>query len=163
MSQIGLTESVSGDAKRFEVWLKGRQEVYTLQASTIGVKEMWVAEIKRVLFNQLEKLKGDQIARYNIRHQSLWQKSSCEAPNITHCSLRRTECFELPLNDSNRNTNIRSEKTCLSDQNIVNGPSVQDQHEKNSWSSDCSDIDEDETINPVSNAIKLKKKYILFS
>ncbi|XP_039148323.1 uncharacterized protein LOC6733150 isoform X2 [Drosophila simulans] len=177
MSQIGLTESVSGDAKRFEVWLKGRQEVYTLQASTIGVKEMWVAEIKRVLFNQLEKLKGDQIARYNIRNQSLWQKSSCEAPNITHCSLGRKKCFELPPNDSNRNTNIRSVKTCLSDQNILNGPFVHDQIENNSWSSDCSDIDEDKTSNPIlmqktgqqkllwnrssSHQVFIKSKYIL--
>ncbi|EDV59894.1 uncharacterized protein LOC6541768 isoform X1 [Drosophila erecta] len=147
MSQVGLTESVHGDEKRFEVWLKGRQEVYTLQAPTIGVKDMWVAEIKRVLFNQLEKLKGDQIAKYNVRHQSLWQKTSCKTPNITLCPSRKS--LEHPVNDSNRNTKSRSDKTCSSDKNIVNELSVKDQHENSSWSSDCSDIDNDERTNPI--------------
>ncbi|EDW99482.2 uncharacterized protein LOC6539116 isoform X1 [Drosophila yakuba] len=149
MSQVGLTETVNSDAKRFEVWLKGRQEVYTLQAPTIGVKQMWVAEIKRVLFNQLVKLKGDQIAKYNLRHQSLWQKTYIEAPNFTRCPSKRKKSLQRPFNYSNRNSNSISEKTCFSDKNIVNGLSVKEQHGNSSWSSDCSDFDEGETSNPV--------------
>lgn len=75
MSQIGLTESVRGDNKRFEVWLQGRQEVHTLQAPTIEIKHKWVAEIKRVLLNQLEELKGEKIKQYNLSHRSLSQPS----------------------------------------------------------------------------------------
>ena len=30
-SQIGLTERVRGDKKKFEIWLHGRSEVYTIQ------------------------------------------------------------------------------------------------------------------------------------
>ncbi|XP_041675597.1 guanine nucleotide exchange factor DBS-like [Drosophila eugracilis] len=37
ISKIGLTESLRGDASRFEIWLKGRQEVYTLKGETIGI------------------------------------------------------------------------------------------------------------------------------
>lgn len=67
MSQIGLTESVKGDMKKFEVWLKGRQEVYTIQAASLEQKQAWVNEIKRVLLSQLEELKGEKIKQYSTR------------------------------------------------------------------------------------------------
>lgn len=69
MSQIGLTESVRGDSRRFEVWLQGRQEVHTFQALTIEIKNKWVSEIKRVLLNQLEELKGEKIKQYGLPHK----------------------------------------------------------------------------------------------
>jgi pleckstrin homology domain-containing family G member 4 len=69
MSQIGLTESVRGDPRKFEVWLQGRQEVHTLQAVTLDIKIKWVAEIKRVLLNQLEELKGEKIKQYGLNHK----------------------------------------------------------------------------------------------
>lgn len=70
MSQIGLTESVRGDARRFEIWLQGRQEVHTIQATSVEVKNKWVAEIKRVLFNQLEELKGEKIKQYGLNNNT---------------------------------------------------------------------------------------------
>lgn len=60
MSQIGLTESVKGDARRFEIWLQGRAEVHTIQAPNIDVKQSWVRQIKGVLMSQLAELKGKQ-------------------------------------------------------------------------------------------------------
>lgn len=65
MSQIGLTESVKGDGRKFEVWLQGRQEVHTIQAVNIEQKQAWVNEIKGVLFNQLQELKGEKIKQYS--------------------------------------------------------------------------------------------------
>lgn len=64
MSEIGLTESVKGDPKKFEIWLQGRQEVHTIQASNIDQKNAWVNEIKNILFNQLEEIKGEKIKQY---------------------------------------------------------------------------------------------------
>jgi hypothetical protein len=72
MSQIGLTESVRGDTKKFEVWLNGRAEVHTFQAATCEIKGKWVAEIKRVLMNQLTELKDEKIKQYgnaNANHR----------------------------------------------------------------------------------------------
>lgn len=69
MSQIGLTESVRGDSRRFEVWLQGRQEVHTFQALTVDIKNKWVSEIKRVLLNQLEELKGEKNKQYGLPHR----------------------------------------------------------------------------------------------
>lgn len=60
MSQIGLTESVKGDARRFEIWLQGRAEVHTIQAPSVDVKQSWVRQIKGVLMSQLAELKGKQ-------------------------------------------------------------------------------------------------------
>lgn len=64
MSEIGITESVRGDPRRFEVWLEGRSEVHTIQASTLEIKNMWVKEINNVLFNQLKLLKNEKIMQY---------------------------------------------------------------------------------------------------
>ena len=64
MSKIGLTETVRGDSKKFEVWLEGRQEIYIIQAVTIEQKDAWVREIKKVLFEQLTELKGEKLRQY---------------------------------------------------------------------------------------------------
>lgn len=64
MSQIGLTETVKGDARRFEVWLQGRQEVHIIQATNLEQKHAWVNEIKKVLYSQLEEIKGEKIKQY---------------------------------------------------------------------------------------------------
>lgn len=31
MSAVGITENVKGDAKKFEIWYNGREEVYIIQ------------------------------------------------------------------------------------------------------------------------------------
>lgn len=69
MSQIGLTEKAKGDARKFEVWLQGRQEIYTILSPTVDVKELWVKEIKKVLFDQFEYLKEENIKQYSVKMQ----------------------------------------------------------------------------------------------
>lgn len=70
MSLIGLTESVRGDPRRFEVWLQGRAEVHTFQAATVEIKGKWVNQIKKVLMNQLEELKDEKNKQYgNANHR----------------------------------------------------------------------------------------------
>ncbi|KZS15196.1 putative Guanine nucleotide exchange factor DBS [Daphnia magna] len=67
MSEVGLTETVhsgkGSDARKFELWLQGRHEVWVLQAPARDVKETWITEIKRVLLNQFHQLKGQTIAQ----------------------------------------------------------------------------------------------------
>lgn len=64
MSKIGLTETVKGDPRKFEVWLEGRQEIYIIQAVTVEQRDIWVKEIKKVLFEQLKELKGEKLRQY---------------------------------------------------------------------------------------------------
>uniref|UniRef100_A0A6P4FMQ7 Guanine nucleotide exchange factor DBS-like n=1 Tax=Drosophila rhopaloa TaxID=1041015 RepID=A0A6P4FMQ7_DRORH len=163
MLQIGLTESVRGDTKRFEVWLKGRQEVYTLQAPTIDVKIKWVAEIKRVLLNQLEELKGEKIKQYSLSHQGLRQTTSWDTPNVIVCPPSRTISFEASSETSNLKSNgssIDNNSRFTSINNNVNGDLDKDQQEKCSCSSDCSNSEDelslmDENISPGSTFLAL--------
>ncbi|XP_061385707.1 guanine nucleotide exchange factor DBS-like isoform X4 [Danaus plexippus] len=79
MSQIGLTESVKGDPRKFEVWRQGRSEVHTITAPTTDVKRSWVERIKRVLLDQLHELKGERVRQYAAHHhRTLIQTSSWE-------------------------------------------------------------------------------------
>ncbi|KAI5615837.1 guanine nucleotide exchange factor DBS isoform X4, partial [Silurus asotus] len=57
MSAVGITENVKGDAKKFEIWYNGREEVYIIQASSMDIKNTWVSEIRKVLTGQLEACK----------------------------------------------------------------------------------------------------------
>lgn len=59
LSQVGLTEKLKGDKRKFELWSKGREEVVIIQAPTMEVKEVWVKEIKRVLMNQFDQIKSE--------------------------------------------------------------------------------------------------------
>jgi hypothetical protein len=62
MSEIGLTETVRGDGKTFEVWLGRRSEVYTIQAANPTEKQAWVEQIKNLLLHQLTQLKMKQFS-----------------------------------------------------------------------------------------------------
>ncbi|XP_034943713.1 guanine nucleotide exchange factor DBS-like isoform X2 [Chelonus insularis] len=84
MSQIGLTESVKGDVRRFEVWLQGRAEVHTIQAPNIDIKHAWIQQIKGVLMSQLAELKGKQNNAFaKSTHKPLRQTISWEPQNIS--------------------------------------------------------------------------------
>ncbi|XP_038207583.1 guanine nucleotide exchange factor DBS-like isoform X6 [Zerene cesonia] len=76
MSQIGLTESVKGDPRKFEVWRQGRAEVHTITAPSADAKRAWVERIKRVLLDQLHELKGERGRQYAAHHRTLIQTSS---------------------------------------------------------------------------------------
>ncbi|KAH8320305.1 hypothetical protein KR074_003074, partial [Drosophila pseudoananassae] len=141
MSEVGLTESVRGDTKRFEVWLQGRQEVHVLQAPSIDVKMKWVSEIKRVLLNQLEELKGEKIKQYNLSHRGLMQTTSWDTSNVNFGAINHIgldECLELPNRKSNcselSTDNEKVGNTCK------NG---KDSLEKGGWSSDYSNSDDE--------------------
>ncbi|XP_041450328.1 guanine nucleotide exchange factor DBS isoform X8 [Drosophila obscura] len=141
MSLIGLTESVRGDTKRFEVWLQGRQEVHTLQAATVDLKNKWVAEIKRVLLNQLEELKGEKIKQYSLNHRGLRQTTSWDTPNII---LANTISFDAGSESSNRNSNCSSDDNAgAASINSHSGAADKEQHEVCGWSSDCSNSEDE--------------------
>ena len=59
-NNIGLTETVKGDKRKFELWSHGRTEVFTFQAGSIAVKEAWVEQVKKVLMSQFDVIKGQR-------------------------------------------------------------------------------------------------------
>ncbi|XP_052854722.1 uncharacterized protein LOC128263675 isoform X2 [Drosophila gunungcola] len=135
MSQIGLTESLRGEAKRFEVWFQGRQEVYTLQATTVDIKQKWVSEIKRLLLNQLEELKGEKIKQHSLKSADLRQRTSWDTPNIILGPPNRTTSSEESLRTFNRNIIGSIEN--------IERFTDKDQRKICCWSSDCSNSEDE--------------------
>ncbi|XP_044937203.1 guanine nucleotide exchange factor DBS isoform X1 [Mustela putorius furo] len=74
MAAVGITESVKGDVRKFEIWCNGREEVYIVQAPTPEVKAAWVSEIRKVLTSQL------QACREASQHRALEQSQSLPLP-----------------------------------------------------------------------------------
>ncbi|RUS89998.1 hypothetical protein EGW08_002265 [Elysia chlorotica] len=60
LSQVGLTEKIKDDKRKFELWLRGREEVYIIQAPDMATKDVWTKEIKRVLLSQFDHLKANR-------------------------------------------------------------------------------------------------------
>nr|XP_041631624.1 guanine nucleotide exchange factor DBS isoform X5 [Drosophila kikkawai] len=153
MSLIGLTETVRSDTKRFEIWTQGRQEVHILQAPTQNVKKQWVAEIKRVLLNQLEELKGEKIKQYSLNHQGLRQTTSWDTTNTILDTPNRALRSDASSETNKRNSNSSSidfEPTTSS--NSVNDLSNKDQLENCGWSSDCSNSEDELSLTEENNS-----------
>ncbi|XP_015596435.1 guanine nucleotide exchange factor DBS isoform X2 [Cephus cinctus] len=147
MSQIGLTESVKGDARRFEIWLQGRAEVHTIQAPSIDVKQSWVQQIKGVLMSQLAELKGKQ-------NTALGQSNHKYVSSTVYCPYEVTEWVLFrPLRQTiswEAQSSVSGSLRTLS----VDGSSVishitdvsQSTEEDVAWSSENSNSDDEDTF-----------------
>ncbi|KAG5677170.1 hypothetical protein PVAND_006951 [Polypedilum vanderplanki] len=149
MSQIGLTNTVRGDPKKFELWLEGRSEVHTFQAPTTEIKQKWVAEIGRVLMYQLTILKDEQDKKRNVNNRPLKPSKSvtCDAPlptvnerakSIDSSADNLTKRITSPITvDDTNNTPSRNSTV------ISASSSEHDNHENNAWSSDYSNSEDE--------------------
>ncbi|VEN49521.1 unnamed protein product [Callosobruchus maculatus] len=133
MSQIGLTESVKGDPRKFEVWLQGRQEVHTIQAANVDQKNTWVNEIKKVLFNQLEEIRGEKIKQYALSHNN---HSSRPLRQTTSWEKQKQHVPVVPIIDRQRALSCDTQHTHSAEADTSDFQGTQN------WSSDDDD-DED--------------------
>uniref|UniRef100_A0A2I3HAX1 Guanine nucleotide exchange factor DBS n=1 Tax=Nomascus leucogenys TaxID=61853 RepID=A0A2I3HAX1_NOMLE len=83
MNAVGITETVKGDDKKYEIWYNAREEVYIVQAPTPEIKAAWVNEIRKVLTSQL------QACREASQHRALEQSQSLPLPAPTSTSPSR--------------------------------------------------------------------------
>uniref|UniRef100_A0A8C3YHJ3 MCF.2 cell line derived transforming sequence n=1 Tax=Catagonus wagneri TaxID=51154 RepID=A0A8C3YHJ3_9CETA len=65
MDEVGITEYVKGDNRKFELWYAGKEEVYIVQASNIDVKMTWLKEIRSILLKQQELMTVQKREQYN--------------------------------------------------------------------------------------------------
>nr|XP_025131981.1 proto-oncogene DBL isoform X5 [Bubalus bubalis] len=65
MDELGITEYVKGDNRKFEIWNAGKEEVYIVQASNIDMKMMWLKEIRNILLKQQELLTVKKREQHN--------------------------------------------------------------------------------------------------
>ncbi|XP_059858436.1 proto-oncogene DBL isoform X2 [Delphinus delphis] len=65
MDEVGITEYVKGDDRKFEIWYAGKEEVYIVQASNVDVKMMWLKEIRSILLKQQELMTVKKQEQHN--------------------------------------------------------------------------------------------------
>ncbi|KAM9041094.1 proto-oncogene DBL isoform 2-T2 [Megaptera novaeangliae] len=65
MDEVGITEYVKGDNRKFEIWYAGKEEVYIVQASNVDVKMTWLKEIRSILLKQQELMTVKKQEQHN--------------------------------------------------------------------------------------------------
>ncbi|XP_071951044.1 guanine nucleotide exchange factor DBS-like isoform X5 [Antedon mediterranea] len=55
VQDLGITEHVKGDRRKFELWLQDKSEIHIIQAVNDETKVTWVKEIRELLHSQLEE------------------------------------------------------------------------------------------------------------
>ena len=58
MALMNLRDPGDRHGLQFQITIHGQNKLYTLQATTKEVREMWVKEIKRLLLAQFSLMKG---------------------------------------------------------------------------------------------------------
>nr|XP_005896958.1 PREDICTED: proto-oncogene DBL isoform X6 [Bos mutus] len=90
MDELGITEYVKGDNRKFEIWNAGKEEVYIVQASNIDMKMMWLKEIRTILLKQQELLTVKKREQHN---QLTEQNHFSSQQNDESPSRRWLSCF----------------------------------------------------------------------
>ncbi|XP_023489186.1 proto-oncogene DBL isoform X6 [Equus przewalskii] len=65
MDEVGITEYVKGDNRKFEIWYAGKEEVYIVQAPNLDVKMTWLKEIRSILLKQQELMTVKRREQHN--------------------------------------------------------------------------------------------------
>ncbi|XP_057574004.1 proto-oncogene DBL isoform X2 [Hippopotamus amphibius kiboko] len=79
MDEVGITEYVKGDNRKFEIWYAGKEEVYIVQASNVDVKMMWLKEIRNILLKQQELMTVKKREQHNqLTEQNLSSQRNVE-------------------------------------------------------------------------------------
>nr|XP_015816834.2 proto-oncogene DBL [Nothobranchius furzeri] len=96
MSAVGITETIKGDVKKFEISYSGREVVYLIQAPTVEAKVAWMTEIQKILTNQ-PRLHQDEAPSLPASDNLLYDSSSevCVSwggASVEGCSA----CLPLP-------------------------------------------------------------------
>ncbi|KAL1493421.1 hypothetical protein ABEB36_011480 [Hypothenemus hampei] len=131
MSQIGLTETVKGDPRRFEIWLQGRHEVYIIQAANFEQKQIWINEIKKLLYSQLEEMKGEKIKQYGA---------------VTHLPLRQTTSWETKKNTGLNGEGMLRAMSCDNEGPVNNLDEGVECSEPGNSSSDASNSEDEDVV-----------------
>ncbi|KAG9263221.1 proto-oncogene DBL-like [Astyanax mexicanus] len=148
MSAVGITESIKGDVKKFEIWYSGREEVYVVQAPTVEVKQAWLSEIRKILTSQQKNLSENSYSsvdqpQYPPLADSVERMPVCMPWSSTHiagCS----GCFDLVPHSKLQGAPASSEESdrsspALTDP-VVFSPHPQ-QHNRRSWPGTSNSVD----------------------
>ena len=83
-ASLGVSGSLKGDEKKLELWVNGRNEIYTLEAKNKQAKENFAAELRKVVIRQKEiQRSADQ------RTNGVQQQVNKYKMNEKYCGLSR--------------------------------------------------------------------------
>ncbi|XP_072033111.1 guanine nucleotide exchange factor DBS-like [Amphiura filiformis] len=121
-SEIGLTEYVKGDKKKFELWLGGREAVYTFLAPNENEKMTWVKAVRQALL---------QVSMGSIEVETTHRKGS----SIFYSSLpESTSLPESPYSPTPNGSALRSPTPSEQSQRTPSEP-MDDDNDDVSWGS----------------------------
>ena len=60
MAVVNLRDTTDKHGLQFQITIHGQNKIYTFQASTKEVRDMWKAEIRRLLQAQFSLMKGEE-------------------------------------------------------------------------------------------------------
>ncbi|KAM8752334.1 proto-oncogene DBL [Rhynchonycteris naso] len=92
MDEVGITEYVKGDNRKFEICYAGKEEVYIVQALNTDVKMIWLKEIRSILLKQQELItvKQQQCKQLTEQEQVSSQRDN-ERQQGTFIGTKETE------------------------------------------------------------------------
>ncbi|XP_036695005.1 proto-oncogene DBL isoform X11 [Balaenoptera musculus] len=93
MDEVGITEYVKGDNRKFEIWYAGKEEVYIVQASNVDVKMTWLKEIRSILLKQQELT----TVKKQEQHNQLTEQNLSSQRNEGPCRRRLSYFNEATL------------------------------------------------------------------
>lgn len=147
MDEVGITEYVKGDNRKFEIWYAGKEEIYIVQASNIDVKMIWLKEIRNILLKQQELLTVKEQQQHN-------QLTKQDQPSSQQNDERQQRAFKAPKITKSEHTSnvvevheatskVQAETNTVWTEEISEGPEV---WSNNYLSSSCADNGEERTV-----------------
>ncbi|XP_023554857.1 proto-oncogene DBL isoform X3 [Octodon degus] len=93
MDEVGITEYVKGDNRKFEIWYGDKEEVYIIQAPNIDVKILWLKELRNILLKQQELMTvKKQVQRNRSAEQNQLSPQRNDEKQLAACaSFEETE------------------------------------------------------------------------
>nr|XP_051687552.1 proto-oncogene DBL isoform X6 [Oryctolagus cuniculus] len=94
MDEVGITEYVKGDNRKFEIWYGEKEEIYIVQAPNVDVKMSWLKEIRNILLKQQELVTAEKQKQQNQlieQHQFSPQQNEDEKQQGAFANAKETE------------------------------------------------------------------------
>ncbi|CAF0750342.1 unnamed protein product [Brachionus calyciflorus] len=106
-NEIGLTENLKNDKKKFEIWTDSFS--YIFEASSENEKQLWINQVKILLENQLNEIKSKY---QTIKLESL--SKLVNNNNIIPANLGKTQSFKINTSSLSTPVSMRSTSTSSS-------------------------------------------------
>ena len=68
-SSLGVSGALKGDDKKLELWVNGRNEIYSLEAKNKQAKENFATELRKVVMRQKDLQRSAELRTNGVQQQ----------------------------------------------------------------------------------------------